>query len=143
MKQSSLAAVLMLSATMAMAEGKTHHIAFHVDEGDPQLLNMVLNNVQNVQAYYAAQGDTVVAEVVAYGPGLVMFIEGQSPVGERIKTMALESDTVTFAACGNTLQKMSEKAGKDIPLMEEAQVVPSGVVHLVELQEQGYAYIRP
>lgn len=143
MKQISLAAVLMLSATMAMAEGKTHHIAFHVDEGDPQLLNMVLNNVQNVQAYYAAQGDTVVAEVVAYGPGLVMFIEGQSPVGERIKTMALESDTVTFAACSNTLQKMSEKAGKDIPLMEEAQVVPSGVVHLVELQEQGYAYIRP
>lgn len=143
MKKITLAAVFAVTASMAMAEGKTHHIAFHVDEGDPRLLNMVLNNVQNVQAYYADQGDTVIAEVVAYGPGLVMFLEGKSPVGDRIKTMALESDGLTFAACGNTLKKMSEKAGKDVALMEEASVVPSGVVHLVELQEQGYSYIRP
>jgi intracellular sulfur oxidation DsrE/DsrF family protein len=38
---------------------------------------------------------------------------------------------------------MSAKAGQDVPLMSEAMVVPSGVVRLVELQEQGYAYIRP
>lgn len=143
MKTLGLAAMLACAATMALAEGKVHHIAFHVDEGDPQILNMVLNNLQNVQAHYKAQGDSVMAEVVAYGPGLVMFLDGQSPVADRIKTIALESDDVVFAACGNTLKKMSEKAGKDIPLMEEASVVPSGVVHLVELQQQGYAYIRP
>jgi len=38
---------------------------------------------------------------------------------------------------------MSKKAGHEIPIMEEATVVPSGVVRLVELQEQGYAYVRP
>jgi intracellular sulfur oxidation DsrE/DsrF family protein len=32
---------------------------------------------------------------------------------------------------------------KDIKLVSEAKVVPSGVVTLSELQERGYSYIRP
>lgn len=144
MKQIVIAAVLAAAtATGAFAEGKTHYLAVHVDESDRQKLNMALNNVQNVKSYYEQQGDGVVVEVVAYGPGLQMFVEGQSPVADRIKAMALESDDVTFAACGNTLKKMSEKAGKDLTLLEEATVVPSGVVRLMELQEDGYSYIRP
>lgn len=143
MKRFVLAAGLALAATGVSAEGVTHYLAVHVDESDRQKLNMALNNVQNVQSYYEAQGDRVVVEVVAYGPGLQMYLEGQSPVADRIKAMALESDDITFAACGNTLRKMSETAGKDLALLEEATVVPSGVVRLVELQEQGYAYVRP
>ena len=38
---------------------------------------------------------------------------------------------------------MSDRAGKEIPLVDEAKMVPSGVVRLIELQEEGYAYIRP
>lgn len=34
-------------------------------------------------------------------------------------------------------------SGKEIPLLEEATVVPSGVVRLAELQEQGYTCVRP
>lgn len=138
----ALATTLALT-TGAWAEGMVHKIAVHVDQNDPKVLNMALNNVQNVIAYYESQGDTTEIEVVAYGPGLTMFVEGKSPVADRISTMSLQHDTLRFAACGNTLRKMSEKAGKDVPLLSEAEVVPSGVVHLVELQEQGYAYIRP
>ena len=72
-----------------------------------------------------------------------MFVTGKSPVEERISVMSLELENVSFAACGNTHRAMSEKAGKDIPLMSEAAVVPSGVVRLIELQEEGYAYVRP
>lgn len=43
----------------------------------------------------------------------------------------------------NDPQVMNERAGKDVPLMDEANMVPSGVVRLIELQEQDYAYIRP
>ncbi len=137
------AATLALAPLAAAAEGVTHYLAVHVDESDRQTINMALNNVQNVQSYYAAQGDEVVVEVVAYGPGLEMFLEGQSPVADRIKAMSLEHDNVTFAASGNTLKKMSETAGKELAVLEEAVVVPSGVVRLIELQEQGYAYVRP
>ncbi|MDC0343805.1 MAG: hypothetical protein WAO69_05130 [Aestuariivita sp.] len=130
-------------ATGAWAEGLTHRVAVHVNENDPQVMNMALNNVANVTSYYQSQGDSVVIEVVAYGPGLNMLIPGKSPVQDRISAMSLENESLTFAACGNTLRKMSEKAGKDVVLMDEAVVVPSGVVRLIQLQEDDYAYIRP
>ena len=143
MKQMILAAAVCFAPMMALAEGKTHHIAVHVDQNDPQVINMALNNVNNLTKYYASQGDTAIVEVVAYGPGLAMFVKDKSPVADRISAMALEHTNVSFAACGNTHKAMIAKAGHDVPLMEEARVVPSGVVRLVELQEQGYAYIRP
>jgi intracellular sulfur oxidation DsrE/DsrF family protein len=130
-------------ATAALAEGKTHKIAVHVNQNDPAVMNIALNNIQNVTSYYEKKGDKVIVELVAYGPGLNMFVSGKSPVADRIETMALEMDSLILSACGNTHRKMSEKAGKDIPLMSEVGVVPSGVVRLVELQEDGYAYVKP
>ena len=38
---------------------------------------------------------------------------------------------------------MKKKAGGDVPLLSDVGVVSSGVVRLIELQEQGFAYIRP
>lgn len=145
MKYLAIAAFVALTAFggSALAEGKTHYVAIHVNENDPARMNMALNNAQNVNNYYAAQGDEVVIELVAYGPGLNMLIPGKSPVEQRVSSMSLELPNLSFAACGNTHRKMSEKAGKDITLMSEATMVPSGVVRLIELQEGGYAYVRP
>lgn len=143
MKSITLAAAAAMIATLAHADGQTHRVAVHVDENDPRVINMALNNVQNLVKYYESVGDEVIVEVVAYGPGLQMFVPGKSPVEDRIATMALEIENLSFAACGNTHRKMSEKAGKTVPLVSEATVVPSGVVRLVELQENGYAYVRP
>lgn len=142
MRKFLLAAAFAATSTMALAEGGTHHIAIHVDESDPQVMNMALNNVQNINKYYQSKGEDVVIELVAYGPGLQMFLP-DSPVAARLSTMSLEMDSLTFAACGNTHRRMSEKAGKEITLVDEATMVPSGVVRLVELQEQGYSYVRP
>ncbi|KKK91906.1 hypothetical protein LCGC14_2708240 [marine sediment metagenome] len=144
MYKSALAAgVALVMATSAFAEGETHYLAIHVDQNDPQVMNMALNNAANVNQYYKDQGDTVVIELVAYGPGLNMLVQDKSPVQDRISTMSLELDNLTFAACGNTLDGMEAKAGHDVPLISEANVVPSGVVRLMELQEDGYSYIRP
>ena len=38
---------------------------------------------------------------------------------------------------------MSKKAGKEVKLLDAAEITPSGVIRLIELQEQGHAYIRP
>jgi len=132
-----------LLATGLSAEGVTHRVAVHVNENDPKVMNMALNNVANLTRYYESQGDSVVVEVVAYGPGLNMLIPGKSPVEDRISMMSLEMESLSFAACGNTHRKMSEKAGKEITLMDEATMVPSGVVRLIQLQEDNFAYIRP
>lgn len=143
MKRLAATAFAVTLATGAWAQGQMHYLAVHVDQNDPKVMNIALNNVQNVTKYYEAQGDTVKIEVVAYGPGLNMYIPGKSPVADRISAMSLGMDNVSFAACGNTLHKFSQKAGKEIKVMDEATVVPSGVVRLIELQEQGYSYVRP
>lgn len=142
MKQLAVAGLFALS-TASVAWAETHHIAVHVNQNDPQVMNMALNNVQNMASYYREQGDDVMVEVVAYGPGLNMLVPGKSPVADRIATMSLEMDGLTFSACGNTHRKMSEKLGQEVALLDEARIVPSGVVRLVELQEQGFSYVRP
>ena len=102
-----------------------------------------LNNAVNVTRFYEEQGDEVVIEVVAYGPGLTMFIPDRSPVEDRINAMSLEYGNMSFSACGNTHRRWSEREGVELPLIDVVEITPSGVVRLVELQEQGYAYIRP
>ncbi len=143
--QKLILAVFMLFATTfgVLAQGVTHYVAIHVDESDPKVMNMALNNAKNITTYYEAQGDSVVIELVAYGPGLAMLVEGKSPVADRIAAMSLELENLSFSACGNTMRKMAAKTGEEVVLLDEARMVPSGVVQLVTLQEQGYAYIRP
>jgi intracellular sulfur oxidation DsrE/DsrF family protein len=124
-------------------EMAAHRVAIHVDENDPKRMNMALNNAHNINKYYQEKGETVAIEIVAYGPGLHMLRADTSPVKPRIEQMSLEIDNLSFAACGNTHARMSQKEGKPVPLMSEANKVPSGVVRLMELQEQGWSYVRP
>lgn len=136
------AAFLIAASGAAMAAGAMHKLALHIDENDPATMSLVLNNADNVKSLYKSMGDDVTIEIVAYGPGLKMYT-ADSPVKDRISAMSLEDPTMQFSACGNTLSKMSEKAGKEIKLISEAKVVPAGVVRLIELQEDGYAYVKP
>ena len=135
-------AVSLMLTVPAFAEGKSHKLAIHVDENDPQVMNMALNNANNVRTHFEKMGDTVMIEIVAYGPGLNMYM-ANSPVKDRLSTMVLESEHVKFSACANTIAGMEKKSGKKITLVSEANVVPSGVVRLMELQEEGWSYIRP
>ena len=136
-----LAATLAISPLAAIAE--VHHVAFQVNDNDPQRMNLVLNNVNNLIAAYRDMGDEVEIQIVAYGPGLHMLRADTSPVAQRIASMALEHQNVSFQACNNTIQGMQRQSGAEVTLLPEAQIVPAGVVHLVMLQEQGWSYIRP
>ncbi len=150
MKSGFVAVVLALAgliaaatAQPAMAEGKTHYLAIHVNDNDKAKMNIALNNAANVTKYYQAQGDTVQIEVVAYGPGLHMYRTDTSPVKHRIATMSLENENLKFSACGNTMNLMTKKEGKKPELIGEAELVQSGVVRLIELQEDGWSYLKP
>jgi intracellular sulfur oxidation DsrE/DsrF family protein len=106
---------------------------------------MALNNANNVIDYYRARNENVDVEIVTYGPGLHMLRADTSPVKDRIKRLkdTAFSGTIQFSACNNTKQGMEKAEGRTIALLPEATVVPSGVVRLMELQEQGFSYVRP
>lgn len=125
------------------ATAAKHKVAIQVNENRPEVMTLALNNVQNILAYYKGKNETVDVQVVAFGPGLHMMRSDSSPVKQRIATMALEHSNLSFAACANTRANQAKAEGRDVPLISEARVVPSGVTTLIELQETGYVYLRP
>ena len=124
-------------------EGSSHHLVIHVDDNDKLRMNIALNNAANVTKYYQSKGETVRIEIVAYGPGLMMLRPDKSPVKGRMKDFAASFDNISFAACGNTMKKMSKKAGKPISVYDFAKEVPSGVIQIMVRQDQGWHYLRP
>jgi intracellular sulfur oxidation DsrE/DsrF family protein len=125
------------------APAAMHKVAIQVNQNDKAVMDLALNNAKNVLDYYKEKGETVAIEIVTYGPGLHMLRADTSPVRERIAPMSLENPNLAFIACGNTRTNQSKAEGKPVTLISEAKEMPSGVVRLMELQKQGYAYIRP
>jgi intracellular sulfur oxidation DsrE/DsrF family protein len=131
------------SKIIKAAPAKIHKVAIQVNQNEKGVMDLALNNAKNVIDYYKSKKEEVTVEIVTYGPGLHMLRADTSPVKDRIAVMALENQNVTFAACGNTQANQAKAENKPVALISEAKVTPSGVVRLMELQSQGYAYIRP
>ena len=121
----------------------THKLAIQVAENNPQIMNLALNNAKNVIEYYRSKGDKVEIEIVTFGPGLHMLRDDTSPVKARIAEMSLAEPTLRFIACANTQANHAKQEQKPITLISEAKLQPSGVVRIMELQKQGYSYLRP
>lgn len=138
-------AALALSPAANASDAKVHRLAIQVDQSDPAVMNLALNNATNVIQYYRDKGEDVEIDLVTYGPGLNMLRDDTSPVKDRIKHLKdlAFPGKIQFSACGNTKQGMEKKEGHAISILPEATVVPSGVVRLMELQEQGWSYVRP
>ncbi len=142
----ALAIALPLAAPQAQtskaAAKKVHKVAIQVSENDKNVMNRALNNTRNLVELYKGKGEEITIEIVTFHDGLHM-LRSESPVKDRIAVMSLENPNVTFVACGNTQANQSKAEGKQVTLVSEAKVMPSGIARLIELQEQGYSYIRP
>jgi len=122
---------------------KAHRVVVQVTQNDPAVMNMALNNAENLAKYYQDKGEKIEIEFVAYGAGLNMVRSDTSPVKERLAAMSASMKNVTFTGCGNTLANQSKQENKTITLVPEARLVPTGIARIVELEEQGWTYVRP
>jgi intracellular sulfur oxidation DsrE/DsrF family protein len=123
--------------------GKPHRLILQVNSNEPAMMTLALNNATNVAQYYKDLGENVKIDVVTFGPGLHMLRDDTSPVKARIKAISESTPSISFEACGNTRENMSRAESKEVPLISEAKVVKSGVVRVMELQEQGWTYVKP
>jgi intracellular sulfur oxidation DsrE/DsrF family protein len=122
---------------------KPHRLILQVNSNEPAMMNLALNNAINVAQYYQDLGEKVNINIVTFGPGMHMLRDDTSPVKGRIKALSESQPSISFEACGNTRENMGRAEGKEIPLISEAKVVKSGVVRVIELQEQGWSYVKP
>ncbi len=118
---------------------KKHKAFFHLNEGDPAKAIAVLTNIQN---YVDVVGwrNIEALELVVHGPGLRPFmVKGiNSEVKGKIETLL--TGGLKMGACEITMRRQNIKLEE---LIEGLPAIPSGVVRVMELQEKGYAYIRP
>lgn len=136
-------AICFLAASPVLAGEKAHRLALQISDDSPQKMNTVLNVAANISRYYSAKGEEVEIEIVAFNKGLHMLRTDTSPVKERIGNFAQSMTNVHFMACGNTLKGMTKKEGKMPELFAFSEVVPAGVVRLMERSEAGWTIVRP
>ncbi|TPE50509.1 DsrE family protein [Amaricoccus solimangrovi] len=139
----ALGVLAIVGSVSPSAAGVAARVAIHVDEDSPDKMNMALSNAQNIENYYEERGEEVAIEMVTNGAGIAMLREDISPVKDRIERMSEKMPNLTFSVCANSIETIKRRDGVDVPLMSQAKVVPSGVVHLMELQSEGYSYLRP
>jgi len=109
-----------------------------ISDMDPDKQTLVLNVASNIIKYYGQ--DQADVEIVAFGPGLRLLFAENSNAG-RIE--GLKETGVRFAACGNTMAKMTATLGHEPKLNPNATVVPGGIVRIKELADQGYLLVKP
>jgi len=116
-----------------------HHIVYQLNRAEPEIIEHILGSVGAMVGKYA---DNVAIVVVAFGPGIhVLATQPRRPVPaaprERAAGQARDYQ-VRFVACGNTMQGLGWTAADMLPFV---QVEAVGAAVLMELQEQGYAYL--
>jgi hypothetical protein len=119
----------------AKAQSPKHKLVMQMSDADPMRWNLGLNNAQNVQEQLGKSNVDI--EIVAYGPGLGM-LKLDSQASQRIDE-ALKRG-VKLVACENTMDRQKLSKADVLPNIGYAR---SGVVEMMEKQEQGYSYVRP
>lgn len=113
-------------------------VVLQISDNDPSKQTLVLNVATNVIKHYGP--DKVDVEIVAFGPGLMLMFDDNH---NKDRISGLTDNGVRFAACNNTMKKMSKTLGKEPVLNNNVTRVPAGVVRIVELVNQGYVLIKP
>jgi intracellular sulfur oxidation DsrE/DsrF family protein len=81
-------------------------------------------------------------KVVNHGDG-VSLLEIAAKEPELAKSIdALRASGVQFLICQNTLNERSIDWRK-LYGVKQSDIVPSGIAHLIHLQQQGYIYVHP
>lgn len=113
-------------------------VVLQISDPNPFKQTLVLNVANNLIKYYGA--DKVDVEIVAFGPGLRLLLDGNANAG-RID--GLSQSGVRFAACSNTIKAFTKKLGEEPTLDSHANRVDAGVVRIVDLVDQGYTLVKP
>ena len=102
----------------------------------------LLANVEAMLAAYQADGRPLRVEVVSHSEGLDLLRERLSQHQAEIRRLAGKYSNLTFVACQNTIDRLKVEHGIEVKLVPDAEIIDSGVSHVVKRQKEGWSYIR-
>lgn len=119
------------------ADSQIHRVVMHLNSDDDNVQKGLLGNIRNL--YEAMGTDHVKVELVAHGAGLNLLVKKESRFAEELARLK-KIYGIDYTACSNTMKAM--KLTREDLVDQVDRTVPA-IVRLVELQEQGWAYITP
>lgn len=122
------------NATPPTTETEQYKVVFQLTSDNPQTWKVLLNNLNNT---LADLGDNTEIEVVTHSDGIAFLTLEKNT--ETAEIEALVKRGVRFLACENTMQKKDVQQSDLNPF---AQIISSGIAHIIKRQNQGWAYIR-
>ena len=115
---------------------------FHVTSPDRTAAGELLDDVEQMLAAYEADGRPLRVEIVSNGEGLDFLRERLSHYKQRIHRLAQRYRNLTFVACKNTIKRLEVQKGIEVNIVPDAEIIDSGVSHVVKRQKEGWVYIR-
>ena len=119
-------------------DSSPHKLVYQCNSADKDYLDHILFSCGEMLRKY---GDNIHIVVVGIGPGIhILAKKPERPVSNEVRerVASLLQYGVEFHACGNTMKALGWTE-KDV--LESAKVVEVGADDLMELHQQGYAYI--
>ena len=135
--------VSVLSASVAGLSGAAetsqgpHRVVMHLNSGDEKVQRGALNNIRNL--YQEVGRKHVLLELVVHGAGLTLLTKKGSTLAPELAQLKAAYD-VEFTACSNT---MKAQGLTRVDLLDQVVRTVPAMVRLMELQEQGWVYIKP
>ena len=112
-------------------------MVMHLNSGDEKVQRGVLNNIRHL--YQAMGREHLRVELVTHGAGLTLLMKKDSVLAPDAAQLKTAYD-VEFTACSNT---MKAQGLTRTDLIDQVDRTVPAMVRLMELQEQGWSYIKP
>lgn len=117
-----------------VSHSNMHKVVIQLSSADTVEHKGLLNNLKNLKEGW---GDSVLVEVVVFGPGIDFVTKGKSTAEKEIQKMTEKG--VRFVVCRNTMKQKNISEEQIIP---NVGFVPMGVGEIILKQEQGWSYLK-
>lgn len=113
-----------------------YDLILHLDSAEEAMLRLLLRNAANYLKGLPDQKFQL--DVVANGGGVKLFTKEHTEMHSIASP--LHEKGVRFKICANAL---ADNGISPDSLWPECEIVPAGIVEIVRLQREGFAYIKP
>ncbi len=117
-------------------------LMLHVDSGDPERLQVMLDETEQLLKTSAARHQKVRVEIMTNGAGLSLMEQSNAPYTRKLRQLARQYDNLGLLACKRALDRLKEDKGIELDLVPEARVVDSAMHQVIRRQKEGWAYLR-
>jgi intracellular sulfur oxidation DsrE/DsrF family protein len=121
----------------AVPSQESHRVVMHLNSGDEKVQRGALNNIRHL--YQEVGRERLRVELVVHGAGLTLLTKKASVLAPELAQLKTAYE-VEFTACSNT---MKAQGLTQADLIDQVDRMAPAMVRLMELQEQGWSYIKP